>query len=73
MAIIIIIIISRQPGPQQQTCRTPRLRREMGQRERRTQYRYTDFAAYYRSSVKNQYCTETIAREPNLNVACFVF
>ena len=73
MAIIIIIIISRQPGPQQQTCRMPRLRREMGQRDRRTQYRYTDFAAYYRSSVKNQYCTETIAHEPNLNVACFVF
>ena len=35
------IYISRPPGPQQRTRRTPRLRRKMGQTDRQT-YRHTD-------------------------------
>jgi len=44
--------------PQQQTCRTPRLRCKRGQTDRRTDgrtpYRYIDPAAYYASSVNNR-------------------
>jgi len=49
------IDISRPPGPQEQTRRTPRLWRNMGHTDRRTDRRtlYIYPAAYHASSVNN--------------------
>jgi len=47
---------SRPPGPQQQTCRTPRLRRNMGQTDGQTNgHRIVTYrAAYYTSAEQCQ-------------------